>query len=192
MPTTSTLVAFWPRMPWSNRKLRTGPWSSAASALFGERDRLGRRRRTSASWRAARRSRRDRCRRPWPSPSLARLAALPACPLISADRLVPGADERLAEIRVVLQRLGVDHHEVDDLAGDLRGIEHLRWPPGIVEDLGDQRIPGHDGRRRRCVLVGGDHVGVGGVDDLDVLLLQLRPSRARAPAGSATPRVRRG
>ena len=34
-------------------------------------------------------------------------------------RLVPGADQRLAEGRVVLQRLGVDHHQVDDLAGDL-------------------------------------------------------------------------
>ena len=75
-----------------------GPWSSAASALFGEGDRLGGLVEHLRSWRAARRSRRGRCRRPSPSPPWRALPS--ACPdVISVHHLVPGADQRLAERR---------------------------------------------------------------------------------------------
>ncbi len=72
---------------------------------------------------------------------------------------------------MVLQRLGVHHHQILDLARYL----------ARVEDLGRARlrfhfhelgIPGHD-RGRVLRLERGHDVGVRGIDGLDVLLLEL-------------------
>ncbi len=62
-----------------------------------------------------------------------------------------------------VERLGVDHHQVDDLAGDVGAVEEL-GRVGLLEDRGDKRVPGH----HRLHVVGGegrDHVRVRGVDD---------------------------
>ena len=66
--------------------------------------------RTFASSRAGPRSRRDRCRRAF---AIASRAALPFSPVsdISAIVSYQMPTERLAEIGIVLQRLGVDHHQ---------------------------------------------------------------------------------
>ena len=84
---------------------------------------------------------------------------------------VPGAGQGFAQGRVVLQGFGVDHHQVDDFAGDLAGVEHLGHAWGGF-DLGQQRVPGGDGGD----IVGGeggDQVGVGGVHHFEVFLTQV-------------------
>ena len=84
---------------------------------------------------------------------------------------VPGAGQGFAQLRVVLEGVAVDHHQVDDLAGDLAGIKHLAdFRCGF--DFGQQGVPGGHGGH----VVGGEgghHVGIGGVDHLEVLLGQL-------------------
>ena len=42
-------------------------------------------------------------------------------------------DQRLSEVGIVLQRFGIDHHDIDDLAGNR----------GAVEDLGGTRFAGN-------------------------------------------------
>ena len=59
-----------------------------------------------------------------------------------AHGFVPGADQRLREVRIGLESLGIDHHHVDDLARDLAAVEELGGV-GISGDFGEQRVPGH-------------------------------------------------
>ena len=61
-------------------------------------------------------------RPPWPS---ARRAASPVSFAISPIASYQAATSALPKFGVVRERLGVDHHDVDDLAGDLRGVEDL-------------------------------------------------------------------
>ena len=73
-------------------------------------------------------ARRGRCRRA--SPSLrARPCPCRRCRTSARCVSIPDADQRLAEIGIVLQRLGVHRQRVDDLAGDLAGVEDQRRRP---------------------------------------------------------------
>ena len=81
--------------------------------------------------------------------------------------LVPGTGQGLAEGRVVLEGVAVDHHQVDDLAGDPAGVEHLGHLRG-GGDLGQQWVPGGDGLYIGGA-EGGHQVGVRGVDHAEVL-----------------------
>jgi len=86
------------------------------------------------------------------------------------QRLVPGAGQRLAQRRVVRERGGVDHQQVDDLARNVGRIEHQRRA-GQGLDLGQLRVPGDDGIHV-CRRGGGHDVGIAGVDHGDVALGQ--------------------
>lgn len=86
-------------------------------------------------------------------------------------RLIPDAGQRLAEVRIILEHRGIGDHQVDDFAGHLRAVEHLLGG-GLFKNGGDQWIPGDDGGDVGR-LVGGNHIGVGGVDDLHVALAEL-------------------
>ena len=57
--------------------------------------------------------------------------------------------------------------QVEDLAGDLRGIED-GVDAFVGEDLRDERLPGDDGLIRRIVHKCGNDVGVGGVDQAEL------------------------
>ena len=122
MPTASMSPPM--QQPLPSENVRTLSMVSTSFGLVAKLDGLGWRRRTSGSPRAGRRSRRGRCPRPRPWRS-ARRSPASSLPRMIAMRLVPGADQRLAEVRVGRQRLGVDHHQVDDLARDLRAVEQL-------------------------------------------------------------------
>ena len=84
---------------------------------------------------------------------LARGLALRVIGMHQRQRLVPDADQRLAEVGLSLSVCGVDHHQVHDFAGDLAMNRTRCARPGDLQDLQDDRIPGHDrgdvGRRRR-------------------------------------------
>ena len=79
---------------------------------------------------------------------------------------VPGAGQGLAQFRVCAEGIGVDHQQVDDLARNLRRVEH-HGAAGLLADFAQQRVPGRD----RGDIVGAvdrDHVGVRGVDHLHI------------------------
>ncbi|MPL91562.1 hypothetical protein SDC9_37637 [bioreactor metagenome] len=98
----------------------------------------------------------------------ARGGALGRVGLHQRHGVIPDPRKGLAEIGVLRQHPGVRHHHVDDLARDLRAVED-DMGIGQLGDFRHHRVPGdHRGHVRG--LEGADHVRIGGVDDLDVLL----------------------
>ncbi len=85
-------------------------------------------------------------------------------------QLKPGADQRLAQCRVVTQGFGVDDGQILDVARNLTGVEHTIGAR-LAENLVQQRVPG-DNVTHILRVVSRDHIRIAGVDHSDIALAQ--------------------
>ncbi len=88
------------------------------------------------------------------------------------QRLVPSAGQGFAEFGIGFERIGIEHHQIDDLSRDFAGVEH-QLRVRHLEDFAQLRFPcDHRGGPRRRVRA--HDIGIGSVDRLDIALLQSR------------------